>query len=180
MVSRLVEQKGIALLIESIDRMMALDIGMIVLGSGEPEYERAARRFARRYPGRFVVDFGYNNPLAHKIMAGCDMFLMPSRYEPCGITQMAALKYGTVPIVHKTGGLADTVIQWDGQSGNGFVFESYSADDLIKSVRNAVTVFMNRDERRRIMLNGMASDFSWQQSAKQYIELYTNTYTCQV
>jgi starch synthase len=180
MVSRLVEQKGIALLIESIDRMMALDIGMIVLGSGEPEYERAVRRFARRYPGRFVVDFGYNNPLAHKIMAGCDMFLMPSRYEPCGITQMAALKYGTVPIVHKTGGLADTVIQWDGQSGNGFVFESYSADDLIKSVRNAVTVFMNRDERRRIMLNGMASDFSWQQSAKQYIELYTNTYTCQV
>lgn len=185
MVSRLVEQKGISLLIESIDRMMALDIGMIVLGSGEPEYERAMRRFARRYPRRFVVDFGYNNPLAHKIMAGCDMFLMPSRYEPCGITQMAALKYGTVPIVHKTGGLADTVIQWDGQSGNGFVFENYSADDLIKSVRDAVTVFMNGEAWRRIRLDGMATDFSWKQSAKQYLDLYTKLTlqrpcTCQV
>jgi len=178
MVSRLVEQKGISLLIESIDRMMTLDIGMIVLGSGEPEYERAMRKFARRYPRRFVVDFGYNNPLAHKIMAGCDMFLMPSRYEPCGITQMAALKYGNVPIVHKTGGLADTVIHWDGQSGNGFVFENYSSDDLIKPVRDAVTVFMNGKEWRRIRLNGMATDFSWKRSAQQYIELYE--YTCQV
>ncbi|MDO9547612.1 MAG: glycogen synthase [Candidatus Marinimicrobia bacterium] len=178
MVTRLVEQKGIPVLIEALERLLALDVAMIILGSGEPDYERSLMKFAERFTGRLKIDFGYNNSLSHKIMAGGDMFLMPSRYEPCGITQMAALKYGTVPIVHKTGGLADTVFQWNSQSGNGFVFENYSADDLIKSVRNAVSVYYDKDEWRHIMLNGMAADFSWQQSAQQYVELYT--YTCQV
>ncbi|MBU0713136.1 glycogen synthase [bacterium] len=172
MVTRLVEQKGIPLLIEGLERMLALDLAIIILGSGEPDYERSLSAFAERFPGRLKIDFGYNNPLSHKIMAGCDMFLMPSRFEPCGITQMAALKYGTAPVVHQTGGLADTVIQWNGQTGNGFVFEEYAVDDLIKSVRSAISVYYDKYKWRQIMLNGMATDFSWQQSAKQYIELY--------
>jgi len=172
MVTRLVEQKGIPLLIEALEHLLALDLAILILGSGEPDYERSLAAFAERFPGRMKIDFGYNNPLSHKIMAGCDMFLMPSRYEPCGITQMAALKYGTVPVVHKTGGLADTVVQWDSQSGNGFVFETYAVDDLVKSVQDAVSVYSNKNEWRRLLLNGMAENFSWQQSAKQYVELY--------
>ncbi len=174
MVTRLVEQKGILLLIEALERLITLDLAIIILGSGEPDYEQSLSKFAERFPGRLKIDFGYNNPLSHKIMAGCDLFLMPSRYEPCGITQMAALKYGTAPVVHKTGGLADTVIQWNGQTGNGFVFEKYTVDDLIKSLRNAASVYYNKNEWRQLMLNGMATDFSWQQSAKQYIELYAS------
>jgi len=173
MVSRLVEQKGIPVLIEALERLLRMDLAAVILGSGEPDYEQSLLKLARQFPNCLKIDFGYNNPLSHKIMAGCDMFLMPSRYEPCGITQMAALKYGTVPIVHETGGLADTVIQWNGRSGNGFLFENYSVDDLVKSVRNAVTAYYNKDEWRRIMLNGMAMDFSWVQSAQQYIDLYT-------
>ncbi|MBN2600722.1 MAG: glycogen synthase [Candidatus Marinimicrobia bacterium] len=172
MVTRLVEQKGIPLLIEALERLLALDLAILILGSGEPDYERSLSAFAERFPGRLKIDFGYNNPLSHKIMAGCDIFLMPSRYEPCGITQMVAFKYGTVPLVHQTGGLADTVVRWDGQSGNGFLFELYSADDLIQSVLEAIFVYSDKNQWRRIMLNGMAADFSWQQSAKQYMELY--------
>jgi starch synthase len=172
MVSRLVEQKGIPVLIEALERLLALDVAMIILGSGEPAYEQALQKFAERFSGRLKIDFGYNNPLSHKIIAGSDMFLMPSRYEPCGITQMAALKYGTVPVVHKTGGLADTVRQWNGRSGNGFLFENYSAEGLADSVQRAVTLFYTRDEWRRIMRNGMKTNFSWEQSAKQYLKLY--------
>jgi len=172
MVSRLVEQKGIPVLIEALERLLALDVAMIILGSGEPAYEQALQKFAERFPGRLKIDFGYNNPLSHKIIAGSDMFLMPSRYEPCGITQMAALKYGTVPVVHKTGGLADTVTQWNGRSGNGFLFENYTAEGLTDSVQRAVTAFYKKDEWRRIIRNGMKTDFSWEQSAKQYLKLY--------
>jgi len=172
MVTRLVEQKGIPVLIGALERLLAMNVAVVILGSGVTNYERSLLKLAERFPGRLKIDFGYNNPLSHKIMAGCDMFLMPSRFEPCGITQMTALKYGTVPVVHKIGGLADTVIQWGNPSGNGFLFENYSADDLIKSVRSAVSVYYDKSEWRRIMLNGMATDFSWKQSAKQYIELY--------
>ena len=172
MVSRLVEQKGIAILIESIERVMAMDVSMIVLGSGEPEYEKALLELSERFPGHLRIDFGYNNPLSHKIMAGADMFLMPSRYEPCGITQMAALKYGTVPIVHKTGGLADTIDNWNGETGNGFVFENYSSEALVGTIKKAVDAYRQKKIWKRIMGNGMACDFSWQRSAVQYHELY--------
>lgn len=172
MVSRLVEQKGIAILIESIERVMTMDVSMIVLGSGEPEYEKALLELSERFPGHLRIDFGYNNPLSHKIMAGADMFLMPSRYEPCGITQMAALKYGTVPIVHKTGGLADTIDNWNGETGNGFVFENYSSEALVGTIKKAVDAYRQKKIWKRIMGNGMACDFSWQRSAVQYHELY--------
>ena len=172
MVSRLVEQKGIPVLIEAMERLLRMDLAVVILGSGNADYEKSLQQLAARFPKRLKIDFSYNNPLSHKIMAGCDIFLMPSRYEPCGITQMAALKYGTVPIVRKTGGLADTVIQWNGGSGNGFLFENHSADDLIKSVQVAVSVYNNKDEWRRMILNGMTADFSWQNATEEYMALY--------
>ena len=172
MVSRLVEQKGIPVLLEALDRIMAQDVGLIILGNGAESYQRELRKFAKLYAKRLKIDFSYNNPLSHKIMAGCDIFLMPSRYEPCGITQMVSLKYGTVPVAHKTGGLADTVIQWNGQQGNGFLFGNYTADDLVKSISRVVSIYYIKEEWQQIMLNGMKADFSWRQSAEQYLTLY--------
>ncbi|MCK4295295.1 MAG: glycosyltransferase, partial [Candidatus Marinimicrobia bacterium] len=122
--------------------------------------------------GRIYIDFNYNNPLAHKIMAGCDIFLMPSRFEPCGITQMYSLKYGTVPIVRKTGGLADTVSQWNGKEGTGFVFNDFTTDAFLKSVTEAIRTFRKRDVWNKIIHNGMLEDFSWEHSANEYIKLY--------
>jgi len=172
MVSRLVEQKGIPVLLEALDRIMAQDVGLIILGSGAESYQQELRKFAKLYAKRLKIDFNYNNPLSHKIMAGCDIFLMPSRYEPCGITQMVSLKYGTVPVVHKTGGLADTISDWDGKRGNGFLFGDYSADDLLKSISQAISIYYKNEEWQQIMLNGMKADFSWRQSAGQYLALY--------
>lgn len=172
MVSRLVEQKGIPVLLEALDRIMAQDVGLIILGSGAESYQQELRKYVKLYAKRLKIDFSYNNPLSHKIMAGCDIFLMPSRYEPCGITQMVSLKYGTVPVAHKTGGLADTILNWNGKQGNGFLFGDYSADDLIKSIRQAVSIYYKKVEWQQIMLNGMQADFSWRQSAEQYLALY--------
>jgi len=171
-VSRLVEQKGVDLILEGIDRMMAMDIGLILLGSGEEKYHNAFKYVAERFPGRVSVSFGYNNPMCHKILAGADIFLMPSRYEPCGITQMLALKYGAVPVVHKTGGLADTIKQWNGQFGNGFLFDDYSVDSLLASLGNALGIFRNKSEWKTLMMNGMAEDFSWDKSADEYLKVY--------
>ena len=171
-VSRLVEQKGIDLILEGIDRMMAMDVGLILLGSGEEKYHTAFKDIAARFSGRVSVNFGYNNPMCHKILAGADIFLMPSRYEPCGITQMLALKYGAVPVVHKTGGLVDTVRQWDGQTGNGFLFDNYSIDSLLASLGNAFNVFRNKPDWKTLMTNGMVEDFSWDKSADEYLKVY--------
>ncbi|MGC9363673.1 MAG: glycogen synthase [Fidelibacterota bacterium] len=172
LVSRLVEQKGIPILIEALERILKMEIAIVILGSGEAKYEQSLRRIADHHSKQFKFNSGYNNPLSHKILAGCDIFLMPSRYEPCGITQMAALSYGTVPVIHKTGGLADTITQWNGETGNGFLFANYSADDLVIAVSDAVSVFSNPKTWRLLQQNGMQADFSWRQSAKQYLKLY--------
>src|SRR5205823_8103401 len=125
-----------------------------------------------RRPDRMRVIIGFDNTLAHKIQAGCDMFLMPSRFEPCGLTQMYACKYGTAPVVRATGGLADTVTEFDPQSGrgNGFVFHEYSADEMISALRRAVTLFARRDSWQRLVENCFAADFSWSQAARRYLE----------
>lgn len=172
MVSRLVEQKGIGLVLDILDRIMAMDVGLVILGSGEKKYYRAFEKVIEHFPDRIYIDFNYNNPLAHKIMAGCDMFLMPSRFEPCGITQMYSLKYGTVPIVRKTGGLADTISQWNGKDGTGFVFNDFTTDALLKSITEAIGIFRKRDVWNKIIHNGMVKDFSWEHSANEYIKLY--------
>lgn len=177
-VSRMVLQKGFDIFADSINDLINLDAQWIILGSGEDKFEELFRWLSNRLPDKVGTYIGYNNELSHLIEAGADMFLMPSRYEPCGLNQIYSLKYGTVPIVRKTGGLADTVKDWDEQKhigfkdGNGFSFYDYSGYALFKSVERAVNTFKEKDVWRKIQTNGMKSDFSWTRSAEKYLELY--------
>jgi starch synthase len=176
MVSRLDKQKGIDMFLEIIDRIIDLGAGLVVLGAGDKSIEEAIKEEAGRYKGKIGVATGFNDPLAHKIMAGSDVFLIPSRYEPCGLTQMYALKYGTVPLVRATGGLNDTVFQYDSitGTGNGFKFNSAASDELLKSIRQAVALFKSKEEWKKLIANGMKEDFSWKKSAEKYIDIYRN------
>jgi starch synthase len=173
MISRLVEHKGIDIVLQSMERLLALGVGMIVLGCGDDVYRTALEDFAKRFPRKFYFLSGFKPKAAHQILAASDMFLMPSRFEPCGIAQMNALKYGTLPVVHKTGGLADTVFPWTAKKGNGFLFEDYSAETLVKTVKKAISVFKNKERWQRLMLNGMKAEYSWSKSAESYSELYS-------
>ena len=174
MVSRLDKQKGLDMLMEILDEVIALDTGLIILGSGDRYIEGAMIDAANRHKGRIGIGTGFNDPLAHKIIAGADIFLIPSRYEPCGLTQMYALKYGTVPLVRATGGLNDTVFQYDPDTGtgNGFKFPSATPEELLKSIQQATALYTNSAEWKKLISNGMKEDFSWQKSAERYIEIY--------
>ncbi len=180
-ISRLAEQKGFDLIAEVIDEMMKLDIQYIVLGTGEPRYEEMLERVKKKYPKKVGVHIGFSEELAHLIEAGADIFLMPSRYEPCGLNQMYSLRYGTVPIVRKTGGLADTVEEFNPKTGRGtgFLFEKYSGTDLLKALKKALNVYKNKKAWIKLMKNGMMKDFSWNASAKKYVELYEKLLTSQ-
>jgi starch synthase len=147
---------------------------MVVLGSGERQFEDLFRAMAARYPEKFAVRVAYDEALAHKIEAGADMFLMPSRYEPCGLNQFYSLKYGTPPIVRATGGLEDTVENWNWHEnqGTGFKFSEYTPYALLETVRWALRTFHYPESWRTLMLNGMSRDFSWDRSAEQYQEVY--------
>jgi starch synthase len=174
-VSRLVYQKGFELLQPIMDRLMAQHrLQMVVLGSGERYLEDFFRRTAAAYPERVAVTLGYNDGLTHLIEAGADMFLMPSRYEPCGLNQMYSMAYGTVPIVHRTGGLADTVLdcrEYNG-GGNGFSFAPFSPAALQETLVEAFRHFEDKTTWRHLMLNGMSADFSWDAAARGYLDLY--------
>jgi len=174
-VSRLVDQKGLDLIADIADDLSKSSLQLVILGTGEEKYEKIFEDFARN-TDNIKAFIGYNNDLAHKIYAGCDMFLMPSRFEPCGLGQLIALKYGTVPIVRKTGGLADTVIDYstDNKNGNGFVFEKYSSDELLNTINFAVKEFKNQQVWNNIINNAMSSRFSWQKSGIEYQNLYRN------
>ncbi len=173
MVSRMTAQKGFDLLVEALDEMLAMDLDLVILGSGEPEFEAHFQAAERAHPERIRVNTGFDNDLAHQIQAGCDLFLMPSRFEPCGLTQMYALKYGTAPVVRATGGLADTVAEFDpAGAGNGFVFSGYTAPELIAALRRALRVFRDPLAWRRLMANCFAADFSWASAAARYMELF--------
>ncbi|CUT03912.1 glycogen synthase GlgA [Candidatus Chrysopegis kryptomonas] len=180
-ISRLAEQKGFDLIAEIIDEMMKLDIQYIVLGTGEPRYEEMLERVKKKYPKKVGVHIGFSEELAHLIEAGADIFLMPSRYEPCGLNQMYSLRYGTVPVVRKTGGLADTVEEFNPKTGRGtgFLFEKYSGTDLLKALKKALSVYKNKKAWIKLMKNGMMKDFSWNASAKKYVELYEKLLTPQ-
>jgi starch synthase len=173
-ISRLSDQKGFDLILSIADRMLDQGAAFVLLGSGEEVYERAfqALREARR--PQVGVYLGFSNELAHKIEAGADMFLMPSRFEPCGLNQMYSLKYGTVPIVRAAGGLDDTIENFDSTSlrGNGFKFHEYDSERLLETIIEALRVYSKQDLWRTLMLNGMRADFSWTRSARQYVELY--------
>jgi starch synthase len=173
-VSRFATQKGFDILADAAGRLLAKDVVLIVLGTGEPYYENLFREMESRHPGKVFVKVAYDNALAHKVEAGGDLFLMPSRYEPCGLNQIYSLRYGNVPVVHATGGLDDTVQPWNGaeKSGTGFKFHDYSADALLASLDEALTVFADKAAWQTLMRNGMAQDYSWTKPAQEYEALY--------
>jgi len=175
MISRLVDQKGFDILAEAINTLMALNIQMVILGIGDEKYHKLLQDLAKKHPDKISVNLKFDDPLAHLIEAGSDMFLMPSKYEPCGLNQMYSLKYGTVPIVRKTGGLADTIVDFvqDPVNGNGFVFEAYESKALIKAVKNAVETFKQPKVWQKLMKKGMKQNFGWQVAADKYIKLYS-------
>ncbi len=174
MISRLAAQKGCDLLVEIAQDIVELDAGLVVLGAGEEEYERFLIGLGKKYPESIAVRIGFDEPLAHRIMAGADMLLIPSRYEPCGLTQIYALKYGTVPIVRATGGLDDTIKQFDPDSGQGtgFKFVEYEAKAFFERIKEAVRLFEESAGWMKLVKNGMRSDFSWERSAQEYIYVY--------
>ncbi len=174
MVTRLVAQKGIDVLVEALSEMMELGVQVAILGTGEEQYHRILADAAARYPRRMRVLLRYDDRIAKQLYAGCDLFLMPSRYEPCGLGQLIALRYGTVPVVRRTGGLADTVLNYDERSGRGtgFVFDDYAAPALIESLRRALDVYVTKKRWQALMRSGMKQNFSWERSAAEYVKVY--------
>jgi starch synthase len=173
-ISRLTEQKGIDIIIESANRLMQWGCNLVILGMGEERYEKALTGLAERYPGHIAVKIGFDNALSHKIEAGCDMFLMPSRYEPCGLSQMYSLKYGTIPIVRAVGGLDDTIVDYtqNPEVGNGFKFKEASPLAFIDALERGVFLFKDKEAWRNLTARAMKADFSWERSAREYIKLY--------
>jgi starch synthase len=173
-VSRFAAQKGFDLIEEVADDIVKEGASIVALGNGEPRYETLFRELAGKYPRQVGVKIAYDNKLAHKIEAGADMFLMPSRYEPCGLNQMYSLRYGTVPIVRATGGLDDTIEQYNATSGKGtgFKFAEYSGQALLKSVREALAVYKTPQAWQKLQIAGMAKDYSWRASATEYVQVF--------
>jgi len=166
-VSRLAEQKGFDILAGAIDNICKMNLQLVILGTGDLKYHLILEEMTKKYPKVISLHLKFDDPLAHKIYAGSDIFLMPSKYEPCGLGQLISLKYGTIPLVFKTGGLADTV-----NVDNGFVFDHYSKEDLIKTINNAITVFQDKKKWPQLMSNAIKCDFSWGEQAKKYLQLY--------
>ncbi len=173
-VSRLSQQKGLDIIGEAIDEIMDLDLYFILLGTGEEEYHRLFSRIGRKYSRKAAIHITFDNGLAHKIYAGCDLFLMPSRYEPCGLGQLISLAYGTASIVNPTGGLADTIEEFEPETGkgNGFLLSEYSATALVNALKRAITVYRQKEAWQRLVNNMMEANFSWAASTKEYLELY--------
>lgn len=174
MITRLVDQKGLDIFAPVADKILNLNVQMIVLGTGDEKYEILLKRLEKKYPEKMKAIMAYDNNMAHWIEAGADAFLMPSRYEPCGLNQLYSLKYGTVPIVRATGGLSDTIDDIDEETGlgTGFVFKKYKAQELLLTIGRAVDCFKKKRMWRKIIKQGMQKDFSWFNSANKYIELY--------
>lgn len=174
MITRLAEQKGCDLLVDAVDELMKMELFLVLLGQGDGKYEKQFYELGEKHKGRFGIKIAFDNMLAHKIEAGSDMFLMPSRYEPCGLNQMYSLKYGTIPIVRATGGLDDTIREFDPQTekGNGFKFAEYSSRALIEKVEKALAIYRNKNLWLKLMKNAMKEDFSWERSALQYEKIY--------
>jgi starch synthase len=166
-ISRFAAQKGFDILADAASRLLQEDLNLVVLGSGDLPYESMFRALAQTYPQKVGLQVGYDPGLSHRIEAGADMFLMPSRYEPCGLNQIYSLKYGTVPVVRATGGLDDTI-----EDGTGFKFRDYSGDALLDIVRVALRAYQDLDAWTRRMRRGMEKDFSWNASAGEYVDLY--------
>lgn len=174
-VSRLSYQKGLDIIINSAHDMANLGIQLVVLGTGEEYYQNMFRRIAHELQNNVGISLEFNDSLARRIYAGSDIFLMPSRYEPCGLSQIIAMRYGTVPVVRRTGGLVDTIVDYYDQNSNsptGFCFDEASTFGMMSAIKNAVNVFSDKDKWRQLVINCMKTDFSWKHSAKEYLELY--------
>jgi starch synthase len=173
-VSRFAVQKGFDLLEQIAGKLSELDVAVVALGSGEPRFEKFFRDWAFWNKANVGVRIGYDDPLAHKIEAGADIFLMPSLYEPCGLNQIYSLKYGTVPVVRATGGLDDTIDEWNAHqgTGTGFKFYGLGAGALLDAIERALAAFADKPGWQQLMLNGMERNYSWEQPAKEYVAAY--------
>ena len=151
-------------------------INFILLGQGAPQYQKFFKEKAQQYPEKVGIEIGFDEKLAHQIYAGADIFLMPSFFEPCGLGQLIAMRYGTVPVVRETGGLKDTVlparIKGGKITGTGFLFKDYKAEEFLKAIKKSLSFFNREEIWRKIQINGMKQDFSWEKSAKEYLEIY--------
>ncbi len=173
-VGRLSHQKGLDLLFKVLDKLMKLDVQMVFLGVGEEKYHKLFEGASRKYPEKMVALLEFDEAMAHRIYAGCDIFLMPSLYEPCGLSQMISLRYGAIPLVHKTGGLADTIVHFTSKDGrgNGFVFEEFSERALLEKIQESVNVFHNQKLFLDLVKKALTHDFSWEKSAREYQKMY--------
>jgi starch synthase len=174
MVSRLVDQKGLDILLEAMPKILSRPLQFVLLGSGDERYEKAFRSVADANRGKVSVTTGFNGILAQRIYAGSDIFLMPSRFEPCGLGQLIAMRYGSIPVARRTGGIADTVSDYDDSTGTGtgFLFDRYSAEDLVRGLDRALLKYSDRSRWNHIVKQAMESDFSWNKSAAMYTEVY--------
>jgi starch synthase len=174
MVSRMVDQKGFDLLEAAAPALLSLDATYLIVGSGDPRYQDFWRQLADARPDRVGAFIGFDERRAHLVEAGSDLFLMPSRFEPCGLNQMYSLRYGTVPVVRAVGGLVDTVRPFSSRTGQGtgFLFADYHPDALLDAVQGALAVWENPRAWRRLQRNGMRKDFSWERSAAEYVKMY--------
>ena len=173
-ISRLATQKGFDIVAQITEQLAERELVVTALGSGDPYYENIFRDWAFRHPASVAVKFGYDEALSHKIEAGADMFLMPSHYEPSGLNQMYSMKYGTVPIVRATGGLDDTIEEWDPEqgTGTGFKFAGVNPLDLLAEIDRAIEAFHDKKGWQKLMRNGMARDYNWSVPAKEYVKVY--------
>lgn len=173
-ISRLADQKGFDIISKAIDEIMKMDLVLILLGTGDKRYHTLFQKISEKFPKKAGINIGFNIQLSHKIEAGSDFFLMPSHYEPCGLNQIYSLKYGTIPIVRGTGGLDDTIINFNPETkkGNGFKFYLYTPEALVSSIKKALSVYKNKKLFQTLIKNAMTCDFSWTKSAKEYVKLY--------
>lgn len=174
MVGRLSAQKGLDLVLQSVNELLSIGVKLVILGKGDEIFHRSLSEIAKKYKGKVSVTIGFEEALAHRIYAGSDFFLMPSRYEPCGLGQLIALRYGCIPIARKTGGLVDTVQDYEPltSKGTGFLFSDYTPSAMQEAVKRALCVYTDKDKFQGMIVNGMQMDFSWKKSAKRYIKLY--------
>lgn len=174
MISRLVEQKGITVIAQAIETLMSQPLQMIILGSGQEEYQQWLHDWTERWPEKFKGIVGYNSDLSHQMEAGGDFFLMPSQFEPCGLNQLYSLRYGTVPVVNQTGGLKDTVSDYrqDSDNGTGLVMNAYTPEALLHCVQEGISLFHHKKQFRQVRQRGMARDVSWSRTAQEYLDLY--------
>ena len=173
MITRLVDQKGFDLVMEIMPQLMKENVKMIILGLGEEKYHKYLKEAKKKYPDKLMIHIEYDEEMAHCITAGADMLLMPSKYEPCGYNQLYAMSYGTIPVVRNTGGLSDTIINYNKPEGTGFLFDKYSGAEFLKAIKTALGVYKtNKTKWHNMMRTAMSNDFSWKASGRRYMDLF--------